>query len=200
MASPLTAPTDYAGAVGGGKVAAAEPTFLGQLELVLKGGRVWRYHTKHLTRPESVAEHHHMVAWLAWIYTEGAASARLLMACLSHDLPEHVTGDLPSPTKRLMPGLKDALAMAEDNVFKAAGVPNFEHDLTPEDAEVLKFCDNFAGWLKCKWEAKLGNTTLANTESRYRAYLELLVADATTLSRERCYDMMDAIQRKGIPL
>lgn len=177
-----------------------KPSFLTQLEMVVKGGRVKRFHAKSLVKDENVAEHSYSVAWLAWMVSEGNPSLKLIMACLSHDMPEHVTGDIPSPVKRLQPGLKEAMSALEDKLFGLAGIPNFERELDAPDSEVLAFCDNFSGWLKCLYERRLGNLTLVNTETRYKDYLYALLADAQYLDTALCREMIDTVTARGVPV
>ena len=163
------------------------------LELVLKGGRVSRFHTKPLVKPETVAEHSYLVAWVATIMCAGRPSANLLLACLAHDGPEFRLGDVPSPTKRLM-GMSEAFAEAEASIFKDAGLPDYERCLTPKEAEVLKFADNFAGWLKCEYERRLGNTLLRRTQERYEEYTWDQVKKSTYLDHSTVIKLFSTIK------
>lgn len=174
---------------------------LSQLEMVLKGGRVLRYHTKTLTRPETVAEHHHVVAWLAtfyWQFKYGALPrAELLVLCLGHDLPEHVTGDIPAPAKRRVPGMREELEKYEEELMVQAGMPRVV--CTAEEAEVLHFCDSFSGWVKCLYERAMGNLTLAVTEQRYLEYTYELLRGAEHLDTDLCEGWVAQLQREGVP-
>jgi 5'-deoxynucleotidase YfbR-like HD superfamily hydrolase len=140
-----------------------------QLRLILCGGRVRRFHAKPMIKDETVAEHQHLVAWIATLVS-GSPRAELLLACLSHDLPECDLGDLPSPAKRLMQ-LEAAYQREEANIYKAAGMPNYYELLTAEEKIILKFADNVAGYLRCVYEKELGNQYLGKTTETYYLYI-----------------------------
>lgn len=161
-----------------------------QLDMILKGGQVVRFHTKPTLKAETVAEHSYLVAWLATLVTEGNIRSTLLLAALAHDLPEYVLGDMPSPAKRSMK-LGDLYREREANLFAGAGMPDYEGQLTPYEGEVLKFCDNLAGYLKCRFEAQMGNRTLAPTLRNYRTYLDFQIATSELLPQQLCRQMLD---------
>lgn len=163
------------------------------LEMVLKGGRVARFHTAPTIKCETVAEHSYLVAWLATLIV-GAPRAELLLACLSHDLPEYVLGDMPSPAKKRL-GLREAFRREEASLFAAAGLPDYEELLTPQEAEVLKFSDNLAGYLKCKYEAEMGNTLLREMADRYHEYIYDMVQDAVYLDSSTLESILHDILR-----
>lgn len=164
---------------------------LNQLQLVLAGGRVARFHTQPTLKCESVAEHSYLVAWLATIVA-GSPSANLLLACLGHDLPEHVLGDMPSPAKKRL-GLRDAFRREEALLYAAAELPDYEAQLTPKEAEVLKFCDNLAGYLKCVYERQLGNRLLMQVEANYLDYLHSSITDTQHLNALACRTLLTAL-------
>lgn len=164
-----------------------------QLQMVLMGGRVTRFHTRPTLKAESVAEHSYLVAWLATLIT-GSPSATLLLACLAHDLPEHTLGDMPSPAKKRL-GLREAFRREEGLMFSAAGMPDYEASLTPMEAEVLSFCDNLAGYLKCVYERQMGNLFLENSASRYHEYLMDILGTAKYLDVPVCKNLLSFIDR-----
>ncbi len=139
------------------------------LNLILNGGRVTRFHTQSFLKAETNAEHSFFVAWVCWWCMGGKPSAELLLAALSHDLPEYVTGDLPSPTKKLLNGAMDAW---EADLYKGADVLNYAMMLNSEETYVLKFADLCAGWLKCVYELQMGNTMLLPVQERYAQYMD----------------------------
>lgn len=163
------------------------------LQMVLKGGRVARFHTAPTIKCETVAEHSYLVAWLATLII-GEPRAELLLAALAHDLPEYVTGDMPSPAKKAM-GVKDAFTRVERNLYAAAGMPDYESMLTPQELEVLKFSDNLAGYLKCKYEAEMGNTLLKEMADRYHEYLYDMVSDTEYLDKPTMESILHEILR-----
>ncbi len=143
-----------------------------QMDLILKGGRVARFHTKALVKEETVAAHSYLVAWLVTVAMYPLTpSANLLLACLAHDMPEYALGDMPSPTKKLVPGLREEFRRMEAVLFREHGLPDYESEITEEEGTLLKFADNMAGYLKCLYELQLGNSLLLHTAQRYRHYI-----------------------------
>lgn len=74
---------------------------------VMRAEDVQRWSMVRVLRPQNVAEHSWKVAMLAWrlCQYEGfdpLRTAEVVMCALTHDLSEVLTGDLPSPTKRLL--------------------------------------------------------------------------------------------------
>lgn len=155
------------------------------LDMILNGGRVTRFHTRVTLKPESVAEHSFIVAWIATILMWGQPRAELLLACLAHDLPEHELGDVPSHTKKRIPGLRDAFRREESGMFAAAGMSDYEAALTPVEVEVLSFSDNFAGYIKCLYEVKMGNQLLLDVAERYMEYILAIIGASEHLPQER---------------
>lgn len=166
-----------------------------QIDLIRQGGRVNRYHAKLVVFPESVAEHSFYVAWLAWMYgayTGAGPSSALLMACLQHDLPEAVTGDMPGPTKRLLGGEKFAefeqKVLHDHDMFDVATV------LTDAERELLRWCDNLSGYMKCRQETEMGNRYLMSTQLNYLRYLEDQIAATKYLKPEVLKRMMTSVE------
>lgn len=160
------------------------------LDMILKGGRVARFHTKPVLKEETVAAHSFLVAWVcALVEQPRNPSANLLLAALAHDLPEFELGDLPSPAKRKL-NLGAAYRAEEANMFRIAGMPDYEGQLSKYEAEVLKFADNFAGYLKCVYELQMGNTLLLNTALRYQEYLADQVQLSKLLPEARCVELL----------
>lgn len=170
------------------------------LNLILEGGRVTRFHTRSFLKAETNAEHSFFVAWVCWWCMAGNPSAALLMAALSHDLPEHVTGDLPSPTKKLLNGVMDEW---EHKLYMDAEVLNYAMMLNSEELYVFKFADLCAGWLKCVYERELGNLTLIPVQGRYRAYifelLPKLSLETQRNARELLRKVGDQLVEYGVP-
>lgn len=81
---------------------------------------------------------------------------RLAIYCLSHDVPEAWVGDIPAPTKRNVPGLKETLDVYESRINRDLGLPA-ESELEGEDMEKLKACDRLELYLWAKEQVMLGN-------------------------------------------
>ena len=71
------------------------------------------------------------------------ASRALLVACLTHDLGEHATGDVPTTAKQ-DPQLRDALDRIEAQAIAAMGL---QSDLTLTDQRRLRHLDRLDAYL-----------------------------------------------------
>ena len=148
------------------------------LSLILAGAEVTRFHTVPGLRPETVGHHTFVALWIAQLCCRhaGGASASLMLALLVHDVPEGITGDVPSPTKRALLATADALDNYEADICRAFGLPLVA--LTAIEQWVLKLADNMAGMAYCLRERAMGNTLVEVSYSRYRAYTQTLVNEA----------------------
>lgn len=138
------------------------------LQFILSGSEVKRYHTVTTLQTETVGHHSHGVAMLC-LMLHPNASSRLLKAALIHDLAEHVTGDIPSPAKRLY-GIGEQVSDLEETLLAASGLPS--PHLTDDEARTLKLADIAQGALFCIREVELGNHRLLDICSRYMDYYD----------------------------
>jgi hypothetical protein len=93
------------------------------------GGRVERCHGLPHLGTYSNATHQWGVAMLMhYIWPDDFP--RLALVCLTHDVPEAWVGDIPAPTCRYTPGLKESLSAAEGNINKDLLLPA-EDELDP---------------------------------------------------------------------
>ena len=111
------------------------------LEAILRSGQVARYHAQPEIPAQSMAEHQWGVAILV-IKMYSNPSKNLLMAAVTHDCAEAVTGDIPSPVKREHPEMKAVLDDVENRVNKEWGI---NYDLNEIDKRRLKICDILEG-------------------------------------------------------
>lgn len=104
-------------------------------------GRLKRWHTTDL--PAQTIGHH---SWgvalvVATIYPRGHdVPAKLMLAALTHDCAEAITGDIPSPAMKQYPELGMMLAGIERRFNVEAGI---EFDLTDRERAILKWADTF---------------------------------------------------------
>jgi len=142
-----------------------------QLEFMLYGSEVKRYHTVTTLREETVAHHSHNVAMLVLALDPGA-TAPMLKAALLHDLAEQVTGDIPSPAKREY-GIGDQVDELEDRLLSESGW-NYP-GLTSNEKRTLKLADIASGALFCAREMELGNVRARIVFDRYMSYARSLL-------------------------
>lgn len=140
-----------------------------RLEFLLFAGHVRRFHSVPTIRDNTVGHHSWGVAQLCWLLTEGKCSANLLYYALNHDVAELVVGDVPAPTKRSAPGLKEAMDRLEDQVLTENGITL--PDLTPDEFNTFKLADYMDGMMNCIFEKNLGNRGVIAAFNTYANYI-----------------------------
>lgn len=121
---------------------------------IYRSGKVVRIHGAPGHRTENTSEHSHGVAmWLALYYP--SCSAAMLKAALFHDLPEYVTGDIPSTMMKKYPEVAAACAQEEDAFYERNGIPM--PYLTENEKLVLYAADKFDFAMWCYLDFLLGN-------------------------------------------
>jgi 5'-deoxynucleotidase YfbR-like HD superfamily hydrolase len=136
----------------------------------MAGSEVLRYHTKTTLVKETVGHHSHGVAMLV-LMLRPEASSRLLHAALTHDLAEHITGDIPSPAKRKY-GIGEQVNTYEEDLLRDAGLAM--PLLTTEEERLLKLADVAHGALFCAREISMGNRRMREVFETYLSYAEQL--------------------------
>jgi len=148
-----------------------------QIEFYQAGSEVVRYHTVHTLQRETVGHHSHGVAMLC-VILDPYCSVGLLRAALLHDLAEHVTGDIPSPAKRIYGIGAQVSDLEHDLLFKADMAMPW---LAGYEDRTLKLADLAQGALFCARELSLGNSKMRAVFDRYMSYAE----DLELVGRER---------------
>jgi 5'-deoxynucleotidase YfbR-like HD superfamily hydrolase len=133
-------------------------------------GRVKRFHTTDLA-PQTIASHSWAVALIvATIYPKNiAVPAKLLLAALTHDCAEHVTGDIHSPAMKLCPELGMVLAGMERKYNTEAGI---EYELTDRERHILKWADVLECALYAEHQENMGVLQGHIIKLRAQAYLK----------------------------
>jgi 5'-deoxynucleotidase YfbR-like HD superfamily hydrolase len=136
-------------------------------------GRTRRFHSISFSRVQTIGEHSWNVAQLLR-YLWPSCSHELLLAALDHDVPERLTGDIPSPFKKqLGVEFKDLIIKIEREIEEELGL-SFHHELTDEEKHQLAVVDVLDFILAAKNEVIHGNThrDVFNTMKRGISYLE----------------------------
>lgn len=133
------------------------------------------------TRPENISEHSHEVAVLAHAlalltnkhYAGHVDPSRCVLLAVYHDVPEILTGDMPTPVKYFNPAIREAYRQVEDSACdKLLGM--LPEDLRQEYAPLLsgdgdaleqrlvKAADKLSALIKCVEELAQGNREFAS--------------------------------------
>jgi len=136
------------------------------------GGRVERCHSIPHQGSYSNAAHSWGVAMLMYqLWPEDFP--RLGIHCLTHDIPEFWVGDIPAPTMRAVPGLKESLTQIEDRCLNRLDLPELG-TLNPEDHRKLKACDWLEFWLWCRDQWFIGNKFVQVSKVEIEGYIETM--------------------------
>lgn len=143
-----------------------------QVELLVSGCRVKRYHTLDTLCGQNNAEHSFGVASLVYLfYGACVPRAELVLAALRHDLPEYATGDIPAPAKREL-GIS-----AQFDAYECAVLSKHCSDmpqLSEYEMRVLKAADTADLLLFCQREISMGNGGMVKVFERGVGYLREL--------------------------
>lgn len=144
---------------------------------ILEGGATRRFHTVPTITVNSVGEHSFGVAMFCYVLAQGSdmeVSTDLLMAALTHDMAEHLVGDVPAPTKRMNPDLGKLFNEMEDGLLNEMGL-GFAHHLGETESIILKLADCMDGMLFCIRERRMGNTNVVTSFNNFNSYIVGLI-------------------------
>ena len=155
-----------------------------------------RYHQRYTAEIDTVGKHSAGVAgFILLMYQPGLPPAELLAAAICHDLPEAVTGDIPSPAKRAWSD--DAKASLEQLEWHLLDKHGFNYPLTEGWKRQLKMADIFDGTMFCIEELNRGNREIQTVGDTYLSYLhqqewntereQLIARSLTTMWEELRY-------------
>ena len=136
------------------------------------------------TSEETLSQHSHEVAAVAYAlcvianrrYGRNYNAERAALLGIYHDMPEILTGDLPTPVKYFNPEIKNAYKQVEKCASEKL-ISTLPEDLRDdfdflfnkhdEDRElwtIVKAADKFSALIKCIEERKAGNLEFAKAE------------------------------------
>jgi 5'-deoxynucleotidase YfbR-like HD superfamily hydrolase len=160
-----------------------------QVKFAYEAGLTKRFHTMHVLRTQTIADHSWHVAMLGYILygqDEPGITVPFLMALLTHDAAEYKVGDVPSPAKR---GMAELLKLAPDapDFFDTWGVMeqsilaplsmDWDKFLSEEEKRRLALLDAFEGAFYACTERALGNKFVAVAYHNYVKYLGKMLED-----------------------
>jgi len=140
---------------------------------VMDGVGVRRFHTHRTLHQQTVGEHGASVCLLLYLMTRGACRKELFVAALLDDLAEYYTGDIPSPFKRSVPGLRDRVHDVGDIWLADRGL--VPPQLTEQERGLLKLADSMDGLLFCAREVEIGNRKMLAVGDTFLGYVSELL-------------------------
>lgn len=164
------------------------------------------------TRQENISEHSHEVAVLAHAlalltnahYGGQVDPAVCVLLAVYHDVPEILTGDMPTPVKYATPAIREAYRQVEQAACNRllSCLPEelrgeyrpllTETAGTPEERRIVKAADKLSALIKCVEETGQGNREFAAarraTEKAIRA-MQLPAADEFLKNYLPAYDL-----------
>ncbi len=134
------------------------------------------------TRPENISEHSYEVAVLAHAlalltnahYGGQVDPDRCVTMAVYHDVPEILTGDMPTPVKYYSPAIREAYRQVEQAACDKL-LSTLPEELreefrplltetagTPEERRIVKAADKLSALIKCVEELAQGNREFAS--------------------------------------
>jgi 5'-deoxynucleotidase YfbR-like HD superfamily hydrolase len=142
-----------------------------------RGGVVKRFHLFDVLKENTVGHHtFNVLALLVTCVGEDTITKELILAALQHDLPEQETGDIPAPFKRKIPGLREQVQRAEQNIIENAGLTFYERRLSEEERTWLNLADSLEGALYCGDEYQRGNLPMRQIGQVFLGYVRDILA------------------------
>ncbi len=143
------------------------------------------------TRQENIAEHSLDTAIITHLLCEiknkrfggNVDASRAVMYAIYHDVPEIITGDLPTPVKYYSPVISEAYKDVEKAAVNKLleGIPEYLRDTyaeifneenDPELRRIVKAADKISALIKCIEERKTGNSDFLDAERQTLASIK----------------------------
>lgn len=143
------------------------------------------------TRQENIAEHSLDTAIITHLLCEiknkrfggNVDASRAVMYAIYHDVPEIITGDLPTPVKYYSPVISEAYKDVEKAAVNRLleGIPEdlrdtyaeiFNEENDPELRCIVKAADKISALIKCIEERKTGNSDFLDAERQTLASIK----------------------------
>jgi len=142
-----------------------------KIKFCREAAEVSRCHSLKILGEYPVGQHtFNMLAMLRILFPE--ASRNLIWAIIEHDIPERLTGDIPSPTKWYGVIDKNNLTQMEHDINSEIFGDDSMSLLTQEEAKILHGLDITELYMFCKDQIQLGNQNLTTMERRIENYVK----------------------------
>lgn len=159
------------------------------IEQVLNSGGVDRYHSNPFVPNQKLSDHLWKVGLLVKHF---GGSPEAILLGMTHDCPEAITGDTPSPAKKMQPALKVLLDHMEDQISKDWGIV---YKTDNYEAGLVKNCDIIEGIHYCATQVRMGNNMAIPTLNEWLQYYKTRRATTHNIMNIYVEELI-----KGLPL
>jgi hypothetical protein len=147
------------------------PNILSKIKFTREASTVQRCHTvPHIGEYPVGLHSFNMLAMLRLLWPE--ASSALIWAILEHDVPERLTGDIPSPTKWFKIVDRDQLNIAEIAINTAVFGSDSMSKLSEDEIMWLVGLDILELYMWCRDQRMLGNKNVRAMMNRINKFMK----------------------------
>jgi len=158
--------------------------------------RAIRWNRLNRNVPTTVAAHSFYVAIIAYILScieeeqgNSVNPVESVKRALLHDIPESMTGDIITPTKKKVPGFEEVIAQVEEQMVTENLLDGMPDELIKElkfrmldpfesvEGKIVWAADQFAATVECLMEIRSGNTQYAFRDAMNRMLDDLSRSD-----------------------
>lgn len=158
--------------------------------------RAIRWNRLNRNVPTTVAAHSFYVTIIAYILScieeeqgNSVNPVESVKRALLHDIPESMTGDIITPTKKKVPGFEEVIAQVEEQMVTENLLDGMPNELIKElkfrmldpfesaEGKIVWAADQFAATVECLMEIRSGNTQYAFRDAMNRMLDDLSKSD-----------------------
>ncbi|HNS66149.1 MAG TPA: HD domain-containing protein [Mesotoga infera] len=149
--------------------------------------RAVRWNRLNRNVPTTVAGHSFYVTLTSYILSSMEIEnggkidpVEVIKRALLHDIPESMTGDIITPTKKKVPGFEEVISQVEEQMVSGNLLRGMPDELVKElksrmldpfattEGELVRAADQFAATVECLMEIRSGNTQPAFRDALHR--------------------------------
>lgn len=176
------------------------------LTLLFRTKNIKRWSLMHNTQTEDLMQHTVECAYIAHFlavigntfFNKNYNAEKLAVCAMFHDVPEVLTGDLPTPVKYF----NDDMRRIYKGIETAASEKLLNHlpeelrdiysgficqtDLTDEEKKLIKTADKLCAYIKCIQEINVGNKEFQSAYEKIKSDVENIKSEESEYFLENC--------------